>query len=128
MYRWLILILTFAFGLPAALVAAEPPRLPLLSNDQAWKRLNGNPGQEQPLPTWARMLAGPLPFATARMLELDALHRTGDRLDARLRCLARWGAADANGCAYSKAVAVADYRRATASQLDLEAIARDPEQ
>ena len=121
MFRW-ILLLAFALALPAALVAAEPPRLPILPNDQAWKRLNGKPAQEQPLPIWARMLAGPLPSATARMLELDALHRTGDRLDARLRSLARWAAADGNGCSYSKAVAVADYRRATASQLDLEAI------
>ena len=126
MFRWLILPVAFALTHPAALVAAEQPRLPILPNDQAWKRLNGKPGQEQPLPAWARMLAGPLPLATARMLELDALHRSGDRLDARLRCLARWAAADGNSCSYSKAVAAADYRRATASQLDLEAIARDP--
>jgi alkylhydroperoxidase family enzyme len=127
MFCRLLWIFSFTFLLPGALAAAEPPRLPLLSNDQAWRRLNGKPEEEQPLPSWARMLAGPLPFATARMLDLDALHRTGDRLDARLRCLARWAAADANGCAYSKAVAVADYRRATSSQLDLEAIARDTE-
>ena len=117
MFRSLILILFFAFA-PATLVAAEQPPLPVLSNDQAWKRLNGKPGQEQPLPAWARMLAGPLPFATARMLELDALHRSGDRLDARLRCLARRAAAGER-LRYSKAVAVSDYRRA-ASQLDLK--------
>ena len=53
-----------------------------------------------------------MPQTTARMLELDAMHRTGDRLDPRLRGLARWAAADANRCAYAKAVAAADLRRA----------------
>jgi hypothetical protein len=46
------------------------------------------------------------------MLELDALHRTGDRLDARLRAAARWAAADANRSPYGKAMAEADLARA----------------
>jgi hypothetical protein len=46
------------------------------------------------------------------MLELDALHRMGDRLEPRLRGLVRWTAADANHCDYAKAVAAADLRRA----------------
>jgi hypothetical protein len=58
------------------------------------------------------MLADPLPVTTARMLELDALHRTGDRLDARLRALTRWAAADANKCVYAKEIAAADFARA----------------
>jgi alkylhydroperoxidase family enzyme len=90
-------------------------RLPMLGNEEAWKRLPGAPGQVQPLPAWARMLAGPLPLTTARMLELDALHRTGDRLDPRLRGLVRWAAADANRCDYAKAIAAADLRRAGVS-------------
>src|SRR3954470_24569765 len=45
-------------------------RLPMLENEEAWKRLPGAPGRVQPLPAWARMLAGPLPLTTARMLEL----------------------------------------------------------
>jgi hypothetical protein len=58
------------------------------------------------------MLAGPLPGTTALMLELDAVHRTGDRLDPALRARMRWSAADANRCAYAKAAAEADLRRA----------------
>jgi alkylhydroperoxidase family enzyme len=86
-------------------------RLSTMTNEEAWKRLPGAPAAVQPLPVWARKLAAQLPVTTARMLELDALHRTGNRLDARLRGLARWAAADANGCEYAKAVAVADLLR-----------------
>jgi alkylhydroperoxidase family enzyme len=107
--------------------AEAKPRLPLLAPEEAWKRLPGAPEALQPLPNWARMLAGPLPATTTRMLELDALHRTGDRLDARLRCLVRWAAADANRCAYSKAVAAADLRRASGSDADLRTLATNPE-
>jgi alkylhydroperoxidase family enzyme len=121
--------------IPLALLAASAsparaeskPRLPLLSNEEAWNRLPGAPKSAEPLPAWARMLAGRLPLTTARMLELDAMHRTGDRLDARLRGLVRWAAADANGCAYAKAAALADLRRAAVSDADLRAVATSPE-
>jgi alkylhydroperoxidase family enzyme len=56
------------------------------------------------------------------MLELDALHRTGDRLDAKLRAKLRWVAADANRCGYAKAAAEADLRRAGATAAELEAL------
>jgi AhpD family alkylhydroperoxidase len=59
------------------------------------------------------------------MLELDALHRTGDRLDPKLRGLARWAAADANGCDYGKAVAAADLRRAGVTEAQLRALTAD---
>jgi alkylhydroperoxidase family enzyme len=110
------------------LLDQEPPapksaeRLPMLENDQAWKRLPGAPAAAQPLPAWARMLAGPMPLTTVRMLELDALHRTGPRLEPRLRGLARWAAADANGCDYAKAVAAADLHRAGVSHAELQAL------
>jgi alkylhydroperoxidase family enzyme len=100
MFRHLILVsllLTPAVGTKA--MAESRPRLPVLGNDEAWMRL----------------------------LELDALHRTGDRLDARLRSLARWAAADANGCAYAKAMVAADFARSGAGG-DLEALARHTEQ
>jgi hypothetical protein len=45
------------------------------------------------------------------MVELDALHRTGERLDGRLRALVRWAAADANRCEYAKTIAAADFAR-----------------
>lgn len=101
-------------------------RMPVLPNDEAWKRLPGSPATAEPLPAWARMLAGPLPLTTARMLELDALHRTGERLDPRLRGLVRWAAADANRCGYAKAVAAADLRRAGMSEAEVQALTCDP--
>jgi alkylhydroperoxidase family enzyme len=101
-------------------------RLPGLTNEEAWKRLPGAPAKVQPLPAWARLLAGPLPLTTARMLELDALHRTGNRLDPKLRGLVRWAAADANGCDYAKAVALADLSRAGVAEADLQRLTGDP--
>jgi alkylhydroperoxidase family enzyme len=97
----------------------------MLTSEEAWQRLPGAPETVQPLPAWARMLVGPLPLTTARMLELDALHRTGKRLDAKLRGLVRWSAADANGCPYAKAVAIADLRRGGVSETDLQALLGD---
>ncbi len=70
-------------------------RLPMFSNAEAWRLLPGAPAAEEVLPAWARMVCGPLPLTTARALELDAMHRTGDRLDVRLRSIARHAAADA---------------------------------
>jgi alkylhydroperoxidase family enzyme len=100
-------------------------RLPMLDNEQAWKRLPGAPALVQPLPAWARMLAGPLPVTTARMLELDAMHRAGSRLDPRLRGLVRWAAADANHCDYGKAVAAADLQRVGVTPTELQALTGD---
>ncbi|HET6574060.1 MAG TPA: hypothetical protein VFG68_10690 [Fimbriiglobus sp.] len=87
----------------------------MVSNDQAWRRLPGAPARAETLPAWARRLAGPLPRTTALMLELDAAHRTGDRLDPALRARMRGAAADANHCTYAKAAAEADLRRADAT-------------
>ena len=61
------------------------------------------------------------------MLELDAMHRSGERLDARLRSLVRWAAADALGCAYSKSVAVADLKRAGFDERVFDVLAKNPE-
>jgi alkylhydroperoxidase family enzyme len=90
---------------------ANTPRLPVLTNQTAWRLLPGAPPAEERLPAWARMLVGVLPLTTARALELDAMHRTGDRLDPRLRALARWSAADANGCEYGRELAATDLAR-----------------
>lgn len=109
-------------------MAADPTtRLPLLSNDDAWKKLPDPPKATEPLPVWARALAGWQPITTARMLELDALHRTGDRLDGRLRAVARWSAADANRCEYAKAMAAADYDRSAGHPSDLSELMKVPE-
>jgi alkylhydroperoxidase family enzyme len=101
-------------------------RLPMLTNEEAWKRLPGAPEKVHPLPAWARMFAGPVPLTTARMLELDALHRSGARLEPRLRGLVRWAAADTNHCDYAKAVAVADLHRAGITAAELQTLLIDP--
>jgi hypothetical protein len=93
-------------------VSLEKARLPVLSPEEAWQKLTGSTEGAPPLPVWARALAGRWPLTTARMLELDALHRTGDQLDGRLRAVARWSAAAANRCLYAQALASADYDRA----------------
>jgi hypothetical protein len=59
------------------------------------------------------------------MLQLDALHRTSDRLDPKLRAKLRWVAADANRCAYSRAAAETDYRRAGGDAAELQSLAGD---
>jgi alkylhydroperoxidase family enzyme len=123
----LLLVVEFALAAGGTAAAANGPRLPALPNAEAWGRLPGAPPTPQPLPAWARILAGPMPQTTARMLELDAMHRGGERLDARLRCLTRWAAADANGCEYSKAVAAADLRRARNVDADLADLVGHPE-
>jgi alkylhydroperoxidase family enzyme len=102
--------------------------LPMFTNEEAWKRLPGAPKNVQQLPAWARLLAGPLPLTTARMLELDALHRTGNRLDARLRGLARWHAADANHCEYAKAMALSDLKRAGLTESELDGVTKGLDQ
>jgi alkylhydroperoxidase family enzyme len=124
--NWLVTTGILGPLLMAAAGAQAAERLPLLTNEEAWKRLPGAPAAAQPLPAWARMLTGPLPLTTARMLELDALHRSGDRLDPKLRGLARWAAADADRCDYTRAVALADLRRAGVNAADLEALTHDP--
>ena len=102
-------------------------RVPLLSDDETWRRLppleQGEAGQ--PLPAWARALAGPLPRTTAAMLELDYLHRARSPLDPKLRGQLRWVAADANRCAYARAYAEADLRRAGVPAAEIAALAGD---
>src|SRR5690242_3605070 len=98
----------------------------MLANEEAWKRLPGAPEKVQPLPAWARLLAGSLPLTTARMLELDSLHRTGELLAPKLRGLVRWAAADANHCDYAKAVAAADLRQSGVTAPALQRLLSDP--
>ncbi len=105
--------------------AGRQGRLPVLGNEDAWKRLPGAPEAAERLPAWARMLAGRMPRTTALMLNLDALHRTGDRLDPQLRAKMRWVAADAGRCEYARAAAAADFRRAGGDIAALRQLAGD---
>lgn len=69
-------------------------------------------GAGQPLPTWARLLARPMPRTAAAFLELDCAQRTRGPLDPVLRAAMRWVAADANRCGYAATTAAADAARA----------------
>lgn len=80
----------------------SPSRFPVLSNEEAWKRLPPLvEGKEQPLPVWARTLAGPMPKTTAMMLELDDVQRTKSPLEPQLCERMRYQAAATNRCNYS---------------------------
>jgi alkylhydroperoxidase family enzyme len=126
MFRPVLGICLLLIGVPV--VAADPvPRLPLLTQDEAWKKLPDAPAKAEPLPAWARAMAGWQPVTTARMLELDAMHRSGDRLDARFRAVVRYAAADANRCEYTKAMAASDYARAAGATADLPAVMKTPD-
>jgi alkylhydroperoxidase family enzyme len=98
----------------ATVAAREPerPRVPLLSDAECWKRLPTEKGGEQPLPSWARALAGAIPRSTAALLRVDFVHRAHSPLDPKLRAAMRWVAAHANHCTYSEDYALFDARRA----------------
>ena len=96
MYRCFtpILIVCGLTAWAGASPAAAPParaRFPVLSNTEAWARL---PRVEPALPAWARALAESLPVTTARMIELDNLHRSGNPLGAALAARVRREVAD----------------------------------
>jgi AhpD family alkylhydroperoxidase len=98
---------------------------PLLSNDECWQRLpKADRGNGQPLPSWARALADPLPRTTAALLRFDFVHRTRSPLDPKLRAKMRLVAAMANRCAYAEAHARFDARRAGIRSEELLALSR----
>lgn len=110
-----------------AKAAPARPRVPLMKDGDAWKRLPAaEKGGDGPLPAWAKALADALPRTTAAMLELDYLYRARSPLDAKLRGKMRWVAAHANRCAYGEAYAAADLRRAGVDEAALKALAGDP--
>lgn len=124
-----LLLIGVAF-LPAATMAS-PPRdggrlISPLSDEEAWKRLpEATKGGGQPLPSWARMLAGEVPRTTAAFLQLDLAQRTRSPLDPKLRAAMRWVAAHADRCAYAEAYAVADARRAGLDDARINALSLD---
>jgi alkylhydroperoxidase family enzyme len=104
----------------------EKPRVSLLSNEDAWRKLPPlTEGESQPLPAWALALAAALPRTTAAMLELDALHREHNPLGPVLRGKLRWIAAHANHCDYAEAYAAADLRRAGLNDAAVESLKGD---
>jgi alkylhydroperoxidase family enzyme len=84
-----------------------------MSDEAAWRRLPpAERGANQPLPSWARVLAGSIPRTTASLLRVEYVHRARNPLDPKLRAEMRWVAAHANCCAYSEEYALVDGRRA----------------
>jgi alkylhydroperoxidase family enzyme len=123
------LLLMGAGLFPAAAMADSPrqgaPAVAMLSNEECWKRLpQTEQGGGQPLPSWARALAGSIPRTTASLLRVDYVHRARNPLDPKLRAEMRWVAAHANRCAYSEEYAVADGRRAGLDNEAIEALRR----
>jgi alkylhydroperoxidase family enzyme len=93
----------------------------VLTDAEAWKKLPAaEEGYGQPLPAWARVLAGSLPKTAAAMIELDHAQRAESPLPPRLRAKLRWVAARADRCDYALAYARADYLRAGGRAEDLD--------
>jgi alkylhydroperoxidase family enzyme len=110
----------------AARPGAPQARVPLLSDEEAWRHLPAlDHGERQPLPSWARALAGALPRTTAAMLELDSLHRAHSPLEPLLRGKMRWVAAHANRCAYAETCALADLRHAGLGEAGVRTLTGD---
>jgi len=103
--------------------AEQTPRVPVLSNEEAWSRLpKATVGTGQQLPTWARMLVAEMPRTTAACLQLDYAHRGASPIPAKLRAAMRWVAGNANRCACSQAQALSDAKAAGVSDALLSAL------
>jgi alkylhydroperoxidase family enzyme len=99
----------------------------ILSDEECWKRMPpASEGGGQPLPNWAKAVATRLLRTAAAMLELDLAQREKNPLDPILRAKARWVIAHANRCPYSEAYALADLRRAGASEDAIKTLTEDP--
>jgi alkylhydroperoxidase family enzyme len=126
MYRIVILLLVIGWLNPMLTAEEKHTRFPILDQKEAWTKLpHAEKGKDTPLPIWARITAGVLPRTTANMLELDDFHRTLSPLDPKLRAMARWIVADANRCAGTRAVALADLRKAGATDAEINALTED---
>jgi alkylhydroperoxidase family enzyme len=112
-----LLSLLTALGSTAAQSASDPEPAPPPRRADGWHRLP--PMQHPPLPEWAKVLAGPLPKTTARMLELDYLHREKNPLGPVLAARIRGVVATALGSTYGDQTALADLRRAGLSSQEL---------
>ncbi len=128
------LLLAIGAGLFPVAVKADPPSAGAggaailgfapLSNEESWKKLPVEKRTGEPLPSWARLLAGPNPRMAAGLLHLDFVHRAHSPLDPKIRAEMRWVAAHANHCAYTEAYALADARRAGLDDAAIQALRR----
>lgn len=102
----------------------KPPagRFPIASSDDAWSKLP--PPENPPFPAWAKVLVSPLPKTTARMLELDYLHRAENPLGTVLAAKIRYAVAETLGSKCGTATAAADLLRVGLSASDVAALAK----
>lgn len=117
MHRFVIALSTvcvFALAASAQPEKAAPEKAPFpaLPEADAWGKLP--PQKNPPLPEWARVLAGPLPKTTAKMLELDYFHRVKNPLGPVLAARIRAEVARTLRSPYGIATAEADLRRVLA--------------
>ena len=102
---------------PAGPEPAPAPRkaapFPVLPEATAWSKLP--PEKHPPLPEWARIMAGPLPKTTAKMLELDYFHRVKNPLGPVVSANIRGVVADVLGSKYGLEVARMDAAQAVLS-------------
>ena len=127
------LVLT-SLGLFPSIANADPPRegasgtavlgFAPLSSEESWNRLPVEKRTGEPLPSWARSLARPMPRLAATLLRLDYVHRAHGPLDPALRARMRWVTAHADHCAYAEAYALADARRTGLGDAAIEALRR----
>jgi alkylhydroperoxidase family enzyme/alkyl hydroperoxide reductase subunit AhpC len=104
-------------ALVMALLESPPPPK---EEKGAWDRL---PAPElPPLPAWATALSASLPKTTARMLELDYLHRAENPLGNVLAAKVRLAAAGELGSEYGLKTAWADLRRFGVSDQDINGL------
>jgi alkylhydroperoxidase family enzyme len=95
---------------PAPAPAPKPATpFPAVSDDEVWGKLP--PRKNPSLPEWAKVLARPLPKTTAKMLELDYLHREKNPLGPVLAARIREVVARTLRSNYGIATAQADLRR-----------------
>ncbi len=96
-------------------------RFPVLSQDEAWKRLAPlTKGKQVNLPTWARILARSLPRTTAGMLVLDQTHRRKNPVGIKLAAKMRWTIAEVNQCDSSRKRAEFDLKTAGVTEKDFK--------
>jgi alkylhydroperoxidase family enzyme len=123
-YAFILILCVFASN---QAVIAQPNKaqqpFPSIENEAAWNLL---PRENPPLPPWARVLIGPLPKTTAKMLELDYLQRAKNPLGSELAGLIQWTVADTLGTKFGKATAEADLLRAGVPAKYLANIGNNP--
>ncbi len=130
--KGLTALLLAGVGIFPAIAAAEPPRTgsnganvlgyAALGNEECWKRLPVENRTGDPLPGWARSLAGPTPALAANLLRLDFVHRAHSPINSALRARMRWVTAHANHCAYAEEYAAADAKRAGLSTAAIDSL------